>query len=155
MGHVTVAPDSDQRCGCGDTGHWEALCSGRAIPETARTIAAKAELETRLDLTDLTAPELFDAVGSDPLADRVVERLAAYNTLGVAALAHAYDPAVVHVGGGVATNNPEAILDPLRRRLPAHLVGDAPTVAVTPLGSDATLRGAVACALGALDGEYR
>jgi glucokinase len=155
MGHITVAPDSDQRCGCGDTGHWEALCSGRAIPETARTVAAEAGVDTEFDLADLTAPDLFDDAGSDPLADRVLDRLAAYNTMGVAALVHAYDPAVVHVGGGVAANNPEAVVDPIRRRLPAHLVGETPTVAVTPLGADATLRGAVAGALGALDGDYR
>lgn len=147
LGHITVAPDSDRRCGCGATGHWEALCSGRSIPDTARHVAADADIETGLDLSTVTAAGVFDAVGSDPLADRVVDRLAAWNALGVAAAVHAYDPDAVHIGGAVATNNPETIVAPLRQRLPDHLVGDAPALAVTPLGSEAVLRGAVASVL--------
>jgi glucokinase len=147
MGHVTIAPESDQQCGCGGTGHWEALCSGRHVPETARRLASEEGISTELDLEGVTPPDLFDAVGSDPLADRLVERLAEYNAVGVAALVHAYDPDRIHVGGGVATANPEAVVDPLRRRLPEHVVGETPTVEVTPLGTEAVLRGAVATAL--------
>jgi glucokinase len=147
LGHITVAPDSQQRCGCGGVGHWEALCSGHAIPRTARSVAEETDIETDLDLGAVTAPDIFEAVGTDPLADRVVERLAEWNALGVAAAIHAYDPETIHIGGAVATNNPDAIVDRLRRRLPAHVIGEVPTVAVTPLGSDAVLRGAVASAL--------
>lgn len=147
IGHVTVAPDSDRRCGCGARGHWEAFCSGRAIPETARRLSEEEDVETSLDLETLSSPNLFDAVGTDPLADRVIERLAAYNAIGVATAVHAYDPSVVHIGGSVATNNPETVVDPIRRLLPDHLVGDPPDVSVTPLGSDAVLRGAVASAI--------
>lgn len=147
MGHITVAPDSDRRCGCGGSGHWEALCSGTALPETARRMADGTDIDTDLDLSELTAEALFEAVGTDPLADRVAERVAEYNALGVAALVHAYDPETVHLGGAVATNNPDAVIDPLRRRLPDHLVGTPPRLAVTPLGDDAVLRGAVASVL--------
>ncbi|WP_340101502.1 ROK family protein [Salinibaculum salinum] len=147
IGHVTLAPESNQRCGCGGTGHWEALCSGRHIPETVRTVAADSDIETDLDPTQVTASELFDAVGSDPLADRVVDRLAAWNTLGVATLVHAYDPEQIHVGGSVATNNPETVVAPIQRRLADHVIGDPPTVEVTPFGDDAVLHGAVASVL--------
>ena len=147
LGHITLAPESQQRCGCGGTGHWEALCSGHAIPDTARSVAEETDIETELELAAVTAPDIFEAVGTDPLADRVVERLAEWNALGVAAAIHAYDPETIHIGGSVATNNPDAVVDRLRRRLPAHVIGEVPTVAVTPLGSEAVLRGAVASAL--------
>jgi glucokinase len=147
IGHVTLAPESDRRCGCGGTGHWEALCSGRHIPDTVRDVATETDSETDLDLAQLTAPELFEAVGSDPLADLAVEQLADWNALGVATLVHAYDPELVHVGGSVATNNPETVMAPIRRRLPGLVVGDPPTVEVTPLGDDAVLHGAVASTL--------
>ncbi len=147
LGHITVAPDSGARCGCGGEGHWEALCSGRAIPETARRLADERGVETELDLAAVTAADVFDAADTDALADLVVDRLAAWGTLGVAAAVHAYDPETVHLGGAVATSNPDAVVDPIRRRLPAHVVGEPPTVAVTPLGSDAVLRGAVASVL--------
>lgn len=149
LGHVTLAPESTQRCGCGGTGHWEALCSGRNIPETVRRIATECDTETNLRLDQVTALDLFDAVGSDPLADRVVDRLADWNALGVATVVHAYDPELIHVGGSVATNNPETVVVPIQSRLPDLIVGDTPTVKVTPLGGDAVLRGAVASTLSA------
>ena len=155
MGHVTVAPESDRQCGCGGTGHWEALCSGQAIPETTRRIAADTTVETDLDLTGLTAAAVFDAVGADPLANLVVERLATWNTLGTAALVHAYDPGTIHIGGAVATNNPDEVVDPIRQRLPARVVGETPTVAATPLGTNAVLRGAVATAIRYVAGTRR
>ena len=153
MGHVMLAPDTGRQCGCGGVGHWEALCSGHNIPATVRTLAADAGVETALDLDSLSTPELFDAVGTDPLADIVVERLADWNAQGVAALVHAYDPERIAVGGAVATSNPETVIDPLRRRLPAFVVGDSPTVDVTALGSDAVLRGGIASALTGGTGE--
>lgn len=147
MGHVTLAPESDRRCGCGATGHWEAFCAGSHIPDTAREIAVENDIKTNLELAELTAPELFAAIGSDPLADRVVQRLARWNALGVATLIHAYDPELVHVGGSVATNNPETVVSPIRSRLPDLVVSEPPPVKVTPLGADAVLYGAVASAL--------
>lgn len=155
IGHVTLAPESNQRCGCGGTGHWEVLCSGRHVPETVRTVAADSDIETDLELAQVTAPDLFEAVGSDPLADRVADRLAAWNTLGVATLVHAYDPEQVHVGGSVATNNPETVVAPIRRRLADHVIGDPPTVEVTPLGDDAVLYGAVASVLASERADHR
>jgi predicted NBD/HSP70 family sugar kinase len=126
---------------------WEALCSGRAIPRTAQRIAEESAVETGLDLPGVSEADVFDAVGTDPPADRVVDRLSAWNALGVAAAIHAYHPARIHVGGAVATNSPGTVVDPLRDRVSTHVVGEAPPVAVTPLGSDAVLRGAVASVL--------
>jgi len=145
VGHVVVDPDG-RACGCGGHGHWEALCSGAAIPDVARE-RHDAGMATDLDPEDLTAADVFAAADEDPLADDVLERVARYNTLGVANLVHAYAPDLVSVGGAVARNNEALVLDPVRERLSDHLAVPVPTLRCTPLGDRAVLRGAVAAAL--------
>lgn len=147
LGHVVLEPDSGRRCGCGRTGHWEALCSGANLGETVRQVAADADVATELDLDAVDAPALFDAAGSDPLADHVLEQVGRWNARGIATVVHAYDPSVVHIGGGVSINNPQRVLDPIQKHLPDLVVGDPPTVTVAPTGRDTVLRGAVAAAL--------
>ena len=144
MGHVVVEPDG-RACGCGGAGHWEAYASGRAVPEFARDLAHAEEVDTGLDLTALDARTVFEA--ADPLARRVRDRLGTYNALGVAATVHAFDPAAVVFGGAIAVNNPDAVLGPVRERLPDLLAVDVPTVRLASLGEDAVLKGAVAAAL--------
>jgi len=145
VGHSVVEPGG-RRCGCGGTGHWEAYCSGRALPVFARDIADRTDLDTDLDLDTLDAPSLF-AAPDDPLAERVLDAAAARNAIGVANLVHAYAPEVLSVGGAVALGNPDRVLDPIRERLPGLLATPVPTLRITPLGGNAVLRGAVALAL--------
>lgn len=143
VGHFVVEPDG-RRCGCGGRGHWEAYCSGEAIPAVARGLDRG---ETDLDLDGLDAAAVFAAAGEDPLADRVLETVTRYNVVGVAGLVHAFAPELVSVGGSVARHNESLVLDPVRERLADHLAVPAPDLRLTPLGEDAVLRGAVACAL--------
>jgi glucokinase len=143
VGHLTLDPEGGLSCGCGGEGHWEAYCSGDNIPRYARALAAEG-VDTDLTLEELDAAAVFAAAGEDPLAERVVDRLAAWNTQGVAALVHAYDPEVVAVGGAVALENPRLVVDPIRRRLPEFLhLGPAPDVRLASVGADAGLYGAV------------
>jgi glucokinase len=148
VGHFVVEPGG-RACGCGGHGHWEAYCSGSAIPRFARE-RHRAGVATALDLDGLTAADIF-AAPDDSLAADVLDRVAEYNVQGVAALSHAYAPELVSVGGAVARNNESLVLDPVCERLAAHLAVPAPTVRLTPLGDAAVLRGAVATAL-RLDG---
>jgi len=145
MGHVVVEPGG-RACGCGGRGHWEAYAGGAAIPEFARELAERTGVSATLPLSD---PDLDAAtvLGADgPLVDALCERLAVYTARGLAATAHAFDPAVVAVGGAVARNHPDLLAE-ARDRLPDLLVADAPTVRLTDLGADAVLKGAVASAL--------
>jgi len=144
MGHVVVEPGG-LPCGCGGRGHWEAYCSGEGLPSFFRRLARETDLETDRPLADLTAEAVFDA--AEPLAATVLDRMGTYNARGVAAVANAFDPALVTVGGAVARNHPDAVLDPVRRWLPDLVVADPPTVRLTDLGDAAVLKGAVAAAL--------
>jgi len=150
IGHVTLDPDG-RRCGCGGRGHWEAYCGGANIPAYARELYGEGD-ETGLPLDDpdaeIDAVAVFDAAAAgDDFATRVVDRLARWNTLGVATLVHAYAPRVVAVGGGVARNNPERVLGPIREQLPDHVATAVPELRPTDEDGDAVVRGALASAI--------
>lgn len=146
VGHVTLDPDSPLECGCGSAGHWEALCSGENLPAHARVIAAQG-VATDLDLAAVDAETLLSAAGNDPVATRLAERIGTWNAVGVATLVQAYDPERVVVGGAVARNQPDTILGPVRERLPELCLSPSPPVELTRLGTEATVRGALASAL--------
>lgn len=155
IGHVTLDPTSDLRCGCGAFGHWEALCGGSNLAAHARRLAP--EFDTDLLLDQATPATLLAAAGSDPLATHLAERVGTWNAIGVSLLVQAYDPARVVVGGAVARNHPGTILDPIRDELPEHTLESPPPIELTELGAEATVRGALASALtggdGAVDGN--
>lgn len=154
VGHLTLDPDSPVPCGCGGRGHWEAFAAGDNVPTYARHLARERDLETDLPLGSLTAKAVFDAAGEDPLATAAVDAIGEFNALGVAAVVHAYDPAVVVLGGAVAVNNPDAVLEPVRERLPDLVVEAAPEVRITSLGDRTVLTGALAAAReGTLDAD--
>ncbi|OIB59014.1 ROK family protein [Natrialba sp. SSL1] len=151
VGHMTIDAAGRLPCGCGAAGHWEAYCSGNNVPALARLLAADevSETETALPLEsdDLTAAEIFEHADSDPLATRVVDRLAELNVLGMGNVINAYAPAVVSVGGAVALNNPSLVLEPIREHIGSQLVVQTPEIVCSDLGEEAVLRGALRCAV--------
>jgi glucokinase len=155
VGHATLDPGGEMACGCGGAGHWEAYCSGTAIPEYARHLHDGAPTDLPLEAPGFSAADVFAAAGGDALADRTLERVAAFNALGVAALVHAYAPIAVYVGGGVALNNPEFVVDGLRDRVPDHVMANVPEIRLTTLGDDAVLQGALASAMTGGTGDRR
>jgi glucokinase len=86
---------------------------------------------------------VFEAAGEDDLAALAVERVARWNTVGVANLVQSFAPEHVAVGGAVALRNPSLVLEPIRERLPERLTVDPPSVAPATLGEGAVLRGAL------------
>jgi glucokinase len=155
IGHATLDPDGEMACGCGGAGHWEAYCSGNGIPRYARHLHDGTPTDLSLDDAEFSAADVFAAAGGDDFADRVLERVAEFNALGVAALVHAYAPIVVHVGGGVALNNPEVVVGGLRERVPEHVMTNVPEIGLTTLGDDAVLKGALASAMTGGTGDRR
>lgn len=96
----------------------------------------------------LTPKKVFSAARKgDPLAARVVEEVGRRIALGLAAAAAMLDLDLVILGGGIGGNNP-MLLDPISREL-RSLSPFRPRLAVSALGDDAVLAGAVASALSA------
>ncbi len=70
VGHCVVDPRGRLTCGCGHDGHWEAYCSGNAIPDYARLLAEDdPTISTGLPLEgpDFTARDVFELAGDDEL----------------------------------------------------------------------------------------
>ena len=155
IGHLTIDPESDMMCGCGCPGHWEAYCGGMNIPRFTRTLLRKDKWDNSLlavlcggDAEAITTEMVFDAARQgDEAALRVVDEIGKINAVGVADVVNAYDPELITVGGSVALNNPELILEPIQRHVARHVINRLPEIKITPLGEDIVLYGALALAL--------
>jgi glucokinase len=91
---------------------------------------------------------VFDAARQgDGAALSIVDEVGKINAVGVADIVNAYDPELITFGGGVALNNPELILKPIRRYVARHVINRLPEMMITPLGEDIVLYGALALAL--------
>jgi len=154
IGHLTLDPDSELVCGCGCRGHWEAYCSGANIPNFARILLRNRDLEGGLllkmvggDLGKLTSEMIFDAARRrDGDAVFIVDEVGKANAVGFANIVNAFDPELITIGGSVALNNPELIVEPIKRRIDKHLINRKPEIRLTPLGADVVLFGGLAIA---------
>jgi len=161
IGHLTLDPDSELTCGCGCRGHWEAYCSGANIPKFARVLLRDRGVEGGLlmriaggDLGRLTSEMIFDAAGmGDGDAAFVVQEIGKMNAVGFANIVNAFDPELITVGGSVALNNPDQIIEPIKRSIEKHLINRRPEIKLTQLGHDVVLYGGLAIALRLVRGK--
>jgi len=155
VGHLTIDPHGFMTCGCGHDGHWEAYCSGDNIPQYATQLHREDPVETALPIETegFDAADVFEYAGTDEFATHVLDQIARWNAIGVANIVHAFAPLVVFVGGGVAINNPDTVLDPIRDRLDEMVMANIPDIQLTTHGGDVVVRGALASALTAGTGD--
>jgi glucokinase len=163
VGHMVVDFEGRLTCGCGMRGHWEAYCGGKGIPQYARLLTSSikgeemehSQLAKRYGegLSGISPEALFEAAKlKDPLALHVVSAIGELNSMGFANIVSVYDPDLITVGGSIALNNQDLILEPIRGRVASYTVNRPPEIAITPLGGDVGLYGAIAAALEAADG---
>lgn len=117
----------------------------------AAAVVAAADRDAAVAIADpereVGAPLPADVDG-DLLATRVVADAITVTARGLAAITHAYAPAVVSVGGTVGLSNPSLFVAPMADLLAdAGLAVPAPAVRETPLGESAVLGGALASVL--------
>jgi glucokinase len=152
LGHQTIDATDSRRCACGRWGHWEAYCSGRDIPQYVRELithdqrAGKSLLMKLAETPDrLTAKLLYEAAKQqDALASEIVDKLGKLNAIGFANIINAYDPSLITVGGSVALNNPQLIIDPIKKYVGDYALNRIPEIKITSLGGDIVLHGAIA-----------
>ena len=155
IGHLVVQPDSDLICGCGGRGHWEAFSSGNNIPRFASSLLQEKDWInsslysfTRGDLTLLDSKMIFDeAKKGDQVSLEIVEEIGKINAVGFADIVNVFDPELITVGGSIALNNPQLILDPIKKGIYQYLINRKPEIQITPLGEDVVLYGALAHSL--------
>lgn len=157
VGHFTIDEEEKLKCGCGCRGHWEAYCSGSNIPDFVRMKLENVDLKgknsplqkvKKRDFQDFQPSDLFEyAKQGDELALDLVKEIGRRNAIGFAAVTEAYDPELITVGGGVALNNPELILEPIKEKITDYTQNEVPEIKITPLKEENVLYGAIARAL--------
>lgn len=152
VGHMTL-DTSGPPCACGNMGCFESLASGTAIAARARqallhgdeTLLARFRDEPGLP----TAEQVIDAANmGDGVALRILETVGMFLGMGLAAIAAAYDPEVIVLGGGVI--QPDGILLQRAREIFRSRViqplGSLVRIAPAALGDESALWGAAALA---------
>ncbi|MGI8427309.1 MAG: ROK family protein [Actinomycetota bacterium] len=156
FGHMVVRGGEEHLCSCGQAGCLEAVASGTALGRMARRKAialggsnsgnSKVLTLAGGDAAAITGTMVGEAAQSgDHFALELLEQLGASLALGLVGLAHAFDPEMIVIGGGVAEVG-ELFLGPARRALASLFEGTVapPPVVQAKLGNDA---GAIGAAL--------
>ncbi|MBN1189559.1 MAG: ROK family protein [Dehalococcoidales bacterium] len=115
LGHITVVAGG-RKCRCPGEGCLEAYTGGWAIAERTRD-AVRAnpeggqtlvEIAGSLDrITSITLAEAFNR--GDPLAQRLVKDTSKYLAAGLVSIVHAFNPALIVLGGGVIMGLPDLV----------------------------------------------
>lgn len=139
VGYLPIAARDPHDRSARRRGALESSIGAAAIVREAKTAGVRSAA---------TAADVMEAArAGDPKAREVVRALAIRIGFALAAIVPVLDPALVILGGGVGRNG-DVLLDPIRREL-AALCPIRPRIAVSELGADAELLGAVATALAA------
>lgn len=146
LGHITVNPDEEATCNCGNHGCLEQYASATGVVRIAKKLLAASKEESSLrTLETVTAKDVFDASkAGDHLAVEAVEVLGKYLGLVVANVALTVDPDVFVIGGGVSKAG-QVLIDVITKYYHkfAKIIGDNKAkVVLAKLGNDAGIYGA-------------
>ena len=146
VGHFVVDTKYDLLCSCKKGyGHWEGLASGTNIPRFFR-YWAESEKRT-VDFEPSEAKDIFEVAKKGNVhAIAFLDELAKVNAHALSNIIVAYDPELITIGGSVALQNPDVILEGILKHVD-HYLAD-PYITITDLGEDITLLGAAAGAFG-------
>ena len=139
--------DRNGRAWCGIDGAWEAHCSGPGIAGSVERWLADEERNTPLTALapeELDAPRIFSiAKDGDTVACEYLDHVSRANAEALGMIANLFDPGLITLGGGVALNNGEIILDGIERHIEDYVVGERPLIQLTEI-ENMGIRGALA-----------
>lgn len=142
VGHIEVGQDN-MECGCGGTDHWEAYCSGNSLPWLAKRV-------TEDDYED--AREVFQkARKGDKNAEKVLEKMNEINAQAFSDLINLYNPEKIVLGGAVALNHPEVVVEPLEDAVEDQIINRKPDIELCALEEEAVIHGLRAVCNGKLN----
>lgn len=149
LGHVTVLPGGPM-CGCGKSGHLEAVASGPGIARWVEEQLAIGETSSLARDQEVTAREIAVAAAQgDPLSSRAMQRAGTFIGCALADFLHIFNPTIVIFGGGVSKTG-ALLLDPIRKTLAERVISPRYlqdlSLTTAALGDDAGLMGALALA---------
>lgn len=130
VGHIQLSEDN---IGNNGSNHWESICSGNHLPGFAKNLTG-IEYEN--------ARELFDEYENrDCDAQHVIEEMKNINAKGFAAIINMFNPEKIVVGGAVALNHPEKVVDPLEEDVDDKTVNKVPEIETCSLGDKSVVHG--------------
>ena len=137
VGYMPIGPGDPRDVVNRRRGALEEAAAATGIVHTARRLGMRPPL----------SPErIFVAARrGNPIAMKVVQGEAVLLSLAIATVTPVIDPEMVILGGGIGRNG-DLLVEPIEREL-RQLLPFRPRVAVSALGDDAVLRGAIATAL--------
>ena len=156
IGHTVVDMSMGMVCGCGKKGHWEAYCGGNSMPKFAKFLAeskydnvnSTLARKLREGTHTVSAKDIFNyARAGDEFALIFINTIAEINGAGVANVVDTFDPSVISIGGSVALNNVDLVVEKLKPFVEQYAINRVPDIVPTPLGHDAPLIGAVLAAM--------
>lgn len=131
VGHIKL--DDVGRCGCGGTGHWEALCGGKNLPKMAKRVVNK-------DID--SAEELFKRYrDGDQELQHVINQILEYNVTALIDLIHVYDPGHISIGGSIGLNQFDLIVQRGIEKIKKRTLYQTPTIEKSDLGNEVVLQG--------------
>ncbi|HKL12549.1 MAG TPA: ROK family protein [Halanaerobiales bacterium] len=155
VGHMTLIPDSDYQCGCGNYGCFEAVASGTAIARRGRE-ALTADKDGLIYEYSEGNPDLVDAPliaaaarKGDQKAIDIYKITGQLLGVGIANVVNLFDPEIIVLGGGVM-HAKDLFWDELEnslheRALQPNLKGLQ--LKEVKLGKDTGVKGAIAVAM--------
>lgn len=123
IGHITVNPNEEAACGCGNHGHLEQYASATGVVRIAKKKLEAADTPSKLrSIADFTAKDIFDcAKEGDAVALDVVEVFGYYLGLALSHVAAAVDPEIFVIGGGMAKAG-NIILETVERHYKSNIL---------------------------------
>lgn len=146
LGHISLNPDEEEACNCGNHGCLEQYASATGVVRTAKRLLASSDMQSQLrELETVTAKDVFDAAkNGDELAAEAVELLGKYLGQTLSAVALTVDPDIFVIGGGVSKAG-QILIDVIMKyyRKFTVIAGDSLSpVVLAKLGNDAGIYGA-------------
>lgn len=148
FGHLTVVPDG-RACSCGKKGCLERYCSGTALAATATELAIAgdytSELADNCRTGTITGTDVMNAARrGDELALAAVADFSFWLGRGLSMVADVFDPALIVIGGGVASAA-DLYIDQSKKHFAKQVTGAGyrplAEVKVAELGADAGMIG--------------
>lgn len=158
LGHLPVESDGPP-CGCGGSGHLEAVSSGSGIARAAREAIAAGRAPGLAERARAAGPEGLDAravaaaeLDGDPVAAEIMEHGRRAFAAALVGIVDVLTPRRIVVGGSLARGQGERLLGPARQRVAREAFrrpAAAVTIVAAELGDDVGLVGAVPLLAGA------
>lgn len=137
LGHQVADFGYEIICTCGSKNHWEAFSSGIKIPFSMKAWAKRNKREFNGSVYKDVFTIFQMAQKNDALASDFMNELGRINAMYIDMFSERFHPEVFVLGGSIALNNQEIILDGIKK----YQKSEVP-VKITELGDEISLLGA-------------